>query len=152
MQQAADWLQKLGLGQYAQSFAENDIDFAVLTDLTDQDLEKIGVTSLGHRRKLLRAIVDLSRVEDGAVKPISAPAAPVAHMIRPSADKSPSCSQTWWAQRRFRRAWTRRFCAKFQPTRGTSRRPSGASAASWRSTSAMGSRCISSRNGPPRGE
>ena len=49
MQRVADWLQKLGLGQYAQSFAENDIDFAVLSDLTDQDLEKIGVMSLGHR-------------------------------------------------------------------------------------------------------
>jgi class 3 adenylate cyclase/predicted ATPase len=78
MQQIADWLQKLGLGQYAQSFAENDIDFAVLADLTDQDLEKIGVTSLGHRRKLLRAIVDLIRVEGEAAKPISAPAAAVA--------------------------------------------------------------------------
>src|SRR6516164_5557403 len=55
MQQIADWLEKLGLGQYAQRFAENDIDFDVLNDLTDQDLEKIGVTSLGHRRKLLAA-------------------------------------------------------------------------------------------------
>src|SRR5215831_5078499 len=78
MQQVADWLQKLGLGQYAQSFAENDIDFAVLADLTEQDLEKIGVTSLGHRRKLLRAIVDLIRVEGEAPKPISAPAAAIA--------------------------------------------------------------------------
>src|SRR6516162_1853111 len=60
MQQIADWLEKLGLGQYAQRFAENDIDFDVLNDLTDQDLEKIGVTSLGHRRKLLRAIADLN--------------------------------------------------------------------------------------------
>ena len=78
MQRVADWLQKLGLGQYAQSFAENDIDFAVLSDLTDQDLEKIGVMSLGHRRKLLRAIVELNRVENDAAKPISATAAPVA--------------------------------------------------------------------------
>jgi hypothetical protein len=52
MQQVADWLQKLGIGQYAQSFAENDIDFSVLPYLTDTDLEKIGV-SLGHRRKIL---------------------------------------------------------------------------------------------------
>jgi hypothetical protein len=49
MQQVADWLEKLGLGQYAQRFAENDISFAVLPDLTDQDLKEIGV-SLGHRR------------------------------------------------------------------------------------------------------
>jgi class 3 adenylate cyclase len=37
----------------------NDIDFTILGDLTDQDLEKIGVKSLGHRRKLLRAIAEL---------------------------------------------------------------------------------------------
>ena len=38
MQQIADWLQKLGLGQYAQRFAEYDISFVILPDLTDQDL------------------------------------------------------------------------------------------------------------------
>jgi hypothetical protein len=59
MQQIADWLQKLGLGQYAQRFAENDISYSILTDLTDQDLEKIGVASLGHRRQVLRAIAEL---------------------------------------------------------------------------------------------
>src|SRR6516165_4046120 len=63
MKQIADWLEKLGLGQYAQRFAENDIDFEILSDLTDQDLEKIGVTSLGHRRKLLRAIATLKDFE-----------------------------------------------------------------------------------------
>src|ERR1700751_2698442 len=58
MQQVADWLQKLGLGQYAQRFTENDIDVSVLPYLTDADLEKIGV-SLGHRRKILAAIAEL---------------------------------------------------------------------------------------------
>jgi hypothetical protein len=53
MQQVAEWLEKLGLGQYAQQFAENDISFSVLPDLTDQDLKDIGV-SLAHRRQLLR--------------------------------------------------------------------------------------------------
>src|SRR6516162_3630017 len=62
MQQIADWLEKLGLGQYAQRFAENDIDFDILSDLTDQNLEKIGVTSLGHRLKLLRAIAERRQV------------------------------------------------------------------------------------------
>ena len=61
MQQVADWLEKLGMSEYAQRFAENDIDFTILSDLTDQDLEKIGVASLGHRRKLLRAICQLQR-------------------------------------------------------------------------------------------
>ena len=74
MEQVADWLQNLGLGQYAQGFAENDIDFAVLADLTDQDLEKIGVASLGHRRKLLRAIAELK----GAPEPSTVAATPVA--------------------------------------------------------------------------
>ena len=60
MQQIADWLNTLGLRQYAQRFAENDIDPSVLRDLTDHDLEKIGV-SLGHRRKILRAIAELDQ-------------------------------------------------------------------------------------------
>jgi class 3 adenylate cyclase/predicted ATPase len=55
MQQIADWLEKLGLGQYAQRFAENEIDVTVLCHLTDQDLREIGVP-LGHRRKMLAAI------------------------------------------------------------------------------------------------
>jgi class 3 adenylate cyclase/predicted ATPase len=63
MQPIADWLEKFGLVQYAQRFAENHIDLDILGDLTDQDLEKIGVTSLGHRRKLLRAIANLKGVE-----------------------------------------------------------------------------------------
>ena len=44
MEQIADWLKKLGLTQHAQAFADNDIDFSVLGYLTDQDLEKIGVS------------------------------------------------------------------------------------------------------------
>ena len=55
MQRIADWLQKLGLGQYAQRFAENDIDVDLLNELTDQDFDRLGV-SLGHRRRMLRAI------------------------------------------------------------------------------------------------
>jgi class 3 adenylate cyclase len=60
MQQIADWLGKLGLGQYAQGFAENDINFTILSDLSDQDLKELGVSSLGHRRQLLRAIAELN--------------------------------------------------------------------------------------------
>jgi class 3 adenylate cyclase len=67
MQQVANWLEKLGLGQYAQRFAENDISFSVLSDLTDQDLKDIGV-SLGHRRQLLRAITKLPRPEEDTRK------------------------------------------------------------------------------------
>jgi class 3 adenylate cyclase len=38
-----DWLRSLGLGQYEAAFRENAIDRSVLSDLTDQDLEKLGV-------------------------------------------------------------------------------------------------------------
>jgi class 3 adenylate cyclase/tetratricopeptide (TPR) repeat protein len=51
----AEWLGRYGLGQYAQTFAENNIDYSVLPDLNENDLEKLGI-SLGHRKKLLRAI------------------------------------------------------------------------------------------------
>jgi hypothetical protein len=56
MQEIADWLKSLGMAEYAQRFAENDVDCTILGDLTDQDLKDLGVVSLGHRRKLLRAI------------------------------------------------------------------------------------------------
>jgi class 3 adenylate cyclase len=59
MQQIADWLEKLGMSEYAERFAESDIDTSVLRDLTDQDLKELGV-SLGHRRKMLRAIAELA--------------------------------------------------------------------------------------------
>ena len=58
MQQVAEWLEKLGMSEYAQRFAENRIDFSVLPDLTDHDLEKLGVV-LGDRRKMLRAVANL---------------------------------------------------------------------------------------------
>src|SRR5215469_8890706 len=80
MQQIGDWLKRLGLGQYARCFAENDIDFSILYDLADQDLEKIGVQSLGHRRKLLRAMADLKDIETRASAiPIAAAVPAVAH-------------------------------------------------------------------------
>jgi class 3 adenylate cyclase/predicted ATPase len=55
----AEWLGRHGLDQYAKTFAEHHIDFSVLPDLAEDDLEKLGV-SLGHRKKLLRAIEALT--------------------------------------------------------------------------------------------
>ena len=52
MQQIADWLENLGMSEYAQRFAENGIDVSVLRYLTDQDLKDIGVL-LGLRRIML---------------------------------------------------------------------------------------------------
>jgi len=59
MQQIADWLKKLGMSEYAERFAESDIDIDVLSELTDHDFDRLGV-SLGHRRKMLRAIRELT--------------------------------------------------------------------------------------------
>jgi class 3 adenylate cyclase len=58
MQQVSDWLEKLGLGQYAPRFAENDIDASVLPHLTEENLKELSI-SLGHRVKLLAAIREL---------------------------------------------------------------------------------------------
>ena len=55
----SDWLEKLGMSEYAQRFAENDIDASVLPHVTDENLKELGV-SLGHRLKLLAAIRELS--------------------------------------------------------------------------------------------
>jgi hypothetical protein len=57
MQQVANWLEELGLGQYAQRFAENDID-ASGSASPDGGRKELGI-SLGHRVKLLAAIREL---------------------------------------------------------------------------------------------
>jgi hypothetical protein len=53
------WLRSLGLEQYEAAFRENAIDDTVLPSLTVQDLKDLGVTIVGHRRKLLDAIAAL---------------------------------------------------------------------------------------------
>ena len=52
VQEIAEWLDKLGMSEYAQRFAENGIGVAALRHLTDQDLKDVGVL-LGHRRVML---------------------------------------------------------------------------------------------------
>ena len=59
MQQIADWLENLGMSEYAQRFAENGVNVEALRYLTDQDLKDIGVL-LGHRRIMLAAIGELA--------------------------------------------------------------------------------------------
>jgi class 3 adenylate cyclase len=72
-----DWLRALGLEQYEPAFRENDVDTQVLPRLTAEDLIAIGVTSVGHRRRLLDAIAALD-VET----PPAGPAAPRADAER----------------------------------------------------------------------
>jgi class 3 adenylate cyclase len=75
----ASWLQQLGLEQYEPAFRDNFVDGDVLPDLTAEDLIAIGVTPVGHRRKLLSAIAALSAEAPAAslpaaVAPTPAPA------------------------------------------------------------------------------
>jgi hypothetical protein len=67
----AAWLHGLGLEQYVPAFRDNDVDGEVLPELTVDDLVSIGVTSVGHRRKLLAAIAAL-----GTEPPTPAPKPP----------------------------------------------------------------------------
>src|SRR5256884_2174292 len=73
----AEWLRKLGLEQYEPGFRANEVDASVLPSLTAEDLKDLGVSLVGHRRRLLDAIAAL-----GA----QAPAAPVsvAHRDAPA--------------------------------------------------------------------
>ena len=73
MRQTADWLIKRHIFEYPESFAENDVDVAVLPDLTDQHRKDLAV-SLGHWSKTLRAMRDLGNRLVVAPAP-SAPAA-----------------------------------------------------------------------------
>ena len=69
MQTVRQWLEQLGLPQYAEVFAANDVDLEALRLLSEGDLERLGI-SLGNRKKLLNAIARLDAV---------APAPPPAH-------------------------------------------------------------------------
>jgi SAM domain (Sterile alpha motif) len=60
MTKLQEWLRGVGLGQHSEVFSQNDIDFDILPDLAESDFEKLGL-SLGHRRKLLKAIAALQR-------------------------------------------------------------------------------------------
>src|ERR1700692_4796883 len=70
-----DGLRSLGLSQHEALFRENEIDAEVLPELTDGDLEKIGVP-LGHRKRLLKAVATLSAAEAVAKPTSSVPTQP----------------------------------------------------------------------------
>ena len=53
-QQLGEWLEILGMSEYVECFAENDVDLSVLPHLTDHDLKELGVGAIGHRRLLLK--------------------------------------------------------------------------------------------------
>jgi class 3 adenylate cyclase len=72
----ADWLRALGLERYEATFRENDVSAEVLCDLTAEDLEGLGVVTIGHRRRLLVAIAKLN--EQSTTETVIPMVAPVA--------------------------------------------------------------------------
>jgi hypothetical protein len=80
----ADWLRGLGLEQYAQLFRDNDIDGEILGGMNAEDLKELGISSFGHRRRLLNAITALGGapatrdVAQSAMSVTSAPVSPPA--------------------------------------------------------------------------
>jgi len=54
------WLESIGMMQYADLFEQQEIDFDLLTELTDEALQKLGIAVLGHRLRLMKAIATLN--------------------------------------------------------------------------------------------
>jgi class 3 adenylate cyclase len=72
----AAWLHGLGLQQYEQSFRANEIDAKVLPRLTAEDLKDLGVSLVGHRRRLLDAIAALGAEAPAVPVSMAAPDTP----------------------------------------------------------------------------
>ena len=88
------WLRSLGLGKYEAIFRENDIDETVLPSLTHENLKELGVTSLGHRVKLLDAIAALRNDASVQTPPVAAAPAATASTSRASRSgrwRAPTC-------------------------------------------------------------
>jgi class 3 adenylate cyclase/tetratricopeptide (TPR) repeat protein len=71
------WLTELGLAHYAQVFAENGVDRALLGELTNEDLKDLGVQRLADRKRLLKAIAALAEDQGQGESGTSQPATPI---------------------------------------------------------------------------
>ena len=122
MRQIADWLEELGMSEYAQCFAENKIDVSVLRHLTDQDLIDIGIP-LGHRRKILAAIGELASPAAATPKRVAG-----AESKYPGHRRAPTNHSAVRGPCRTRRhslsAWIRRTCVRsLRPIKNASPKP-----------------------------
>ena len=73
MQTVRQWLEQLGLPQYAEVFERNAVDLDLACELTDEDLEKVGVHPLGHRKRLLKALAELNGNKASAARAHAVP-------------------------------------------------------------------------------
>ena len=94
----AAWLKNLGLGQYEAAFRDNAIDGDLLPSLTAEDLKDLGVTIVGHRRKLLDAIAAIGAASKPTPPP--APADPAATLHAPAVSSRPQSRSGADAERR----------------------------------------------------
>jgi SAM domain (Sterile alpha motif) len=126
----AAWLRELGLERYEPAFRDNEIDAEVLPRLTAEDLTALGVTAVGHRRKLLDAVAALRKGNVTLAPELAdttASTLPTAILAAPIASTSPcSARRSIWsaASRVWPRSWAVRFCAPPpSPRRSTRRSP-----------------------------
>ena len=66
-EQVSKWLDGLGLGQYKSNFVEHEVGMQILTEIGDADLREMGVSALGHRKALLKAIELLRQDQSGTI-------------------------------------------------------------------------------------
>ena len=79
------WLESLGLGQYANAFEGNDVDAEVLAELDHELLQQIGVSSVGHRVKIIKAAASFASQQ---IEPELRDAAPSASQATSSPEPS----------------------------------------------------------------
>ena len=116
------WLHGLGLEQYEPVFRDNAIDLETLPDLTETDLEKLGVL-LGHRKRMLRAIDDLP----AATAPAGASEPAIERPAEAERRQLTVMFAIWLVRPRCRRALIPRICARSSaPTIAASPTPSPA--------------------------
>ena len=135
MREIADWLEKLGMSEYAQRFAENRIDLSVLPDLTDQHLKDLGV-ALGDRLKMLRAIGQLTGVSPAAPQ-FPAATKPAQQDTAERRQVTVMFSDLVGSTALSARMDPEDLGRSFRPIRSALPRPCSGSVGSWRSTWAM---------------
>jgi hypothetical protein len=94
MSDVREWLEKLGLGRYTETFEENALDLASLPHVTDDDLASLGIP-LGHRRRIQAAIADA--VSDDAGICSSAPSETQHSKLPGDAERRQNAK--WWELR-----------------------------------------------------
>jgi hypothetical protein len=126
-----EWLKGIGLGQYEATFRAHDLDVDVLADLTEADLEKIGLPLVMKAIANFRPPESLPPLEPLATarelsRPPAAPSPPLRRPRErsaptPSVARLQSCSATSSVQRAWRRGWTPRTGATWLPRISTKR-------------------------------